>query len=67
MDNFAQGSHSELKLVNSEIFKLSLNLSFAHLRAQIACYEFQGDLSLIFHGSFENLEITRICMEIMQE
>ena len=46
MDNFAQGSHSELKLVNSEIFKLSLNLSFAHLRAQIACYEFQGDLSL---------------------
>ena len=25
-------------LVNSEMFKLSLNLSLMHLRAQIACY-----------------------------
>ena len=55
-------------LVNSKIFKLSLNLSLTHLRAQIACYELRGDLSPvmfkeIFHESFENLEITRICME----
>ena len=54
--------------VNSKIFKLSLNLSFTHLRAQIACYELKGDLSPvmlkeIFHDSFENFEITRICME----
>ena len=32
-------------LVNSIIFKLSLNLSLPHLRAQIACYELKGDLS----------------------
>ena len=55
-------------LVNSKIFKLSLNLSLTHLRAQIACYELKGDLSPvmlkeIFHDSFENFEITRICME----
>ena len=54
--------------MNSEIFKLSLNLSFTHLRAQIACYELKGDLSPvmlkeIFHDSFENFEITRICMK----
>ena len=45
-------------LVNSKIFKLSLNLSLTHLRAQIACYK------EIFHESFENFEITtRICIE----
>ena len=55
-------------LVNSKIFKLSLNLSFTHLRAQITCYELKGDLSPvmlkeIFQDSFENFEITRICVE----
>ena len=55
-------------LVNSKFFKLSLNLSLTYLRAQIACYELKGDLSPvmlkeIFHDSFENFEITRICME----
>ena len=55
-------------LLHSKIFKLSLNLSFTHLRAQIACYELKGDLGSVmlkemFHESFENLEITRICME----
>ena len=55
-------------LVNSKIFKLSLNLSLMNLRAQIACYELKGDLNpvmikKIFHESSENLEITRICME----
>ena len=52
----------------SKILKLSLNLSLLHLRAQISCYELKGDLSPvmlkeIFHDSFENFEITRICME----
>ena len=52
----------------SKIFKLSLNLSLPHLRAQISCYKLKGDLSPvmlkeIFHDSFENFEITRICME----
>ena len=55
-------------LVNSKIFKLLLNLSLEHLRAQITCYELKGDLSPvllkeIFHESCENFEITRICME----
>ena len=55
-------------LVNSTIFKLSLNLSLTQLRAQSACYKLKGDLSPkmlkeIFHDSFENFEITRICME----
>ena len=55
-------------LVNSKFFKLSCNLSLAHLRVQIVCYELKGDLSPvmlkeIFHDSFENFEITRICME----
>ena len=55
-------------LVNSKIFKLLLNLSLEHLRAQIACYKLKGDLSPvllkeIFHESCENFEITRICME----
>ena len=49
-------------LVNSKLFKLSLNLSLMHLRAQIACYELKGDLSPvmlkeIFDESFENFEI----------
>ena len=34
-------------LVNSEIFKLLLNLSLTHLRAQSACYELKGDLGVI--------------------
>ena len=39
-----------------------------HFRAQIVCYKLKGDLSHvmlkeIFHESFENFEITRICME----
>ena len=54
--------------LNCIIFKLSLNLSLTHLRAQIACHELRGDLSPkmlkeIFHNSFENFEITRICIE----
>ena len=54
-------------LVNSKIFKLLLNLSLTHVRAQIACYELKGDLSPvmlkeIFPQSFENFEITRICI-----
>ena len=49
-------------LVNSNILKLSLNLSLTHLRAQSACYELKGDLSPVmlkekFHDSFENFEI----------
>ena len=55
-------------LVNSKIFKLLLYLSLMHLRAQITCYELKGVLSpvmlnKIFHDSFENFEITRICMK----
>ena len=51
-------------LVNAKIFKLSLNLSLTQLRAQIACYEFKGNLSPvmlkeIFHDSFENFEIKK--------
>ena len=34
-------------LVNSEIFKLLLNLSLTHLRAQSAYYELKGDLGVI--------------------
>ena len=52
----------------SKIFKLYLNLSLPHLRAQISCYKLKGDLSPvmlkeIFHDGFESFEITRICME----
>ena len=55
-------------LVNSIIFKLSFNLFLTHLRALIAHYELKGDLSClmlkkIFHETFENFKITRICME----
>ena len=55
---------------NPLIFELSFNLSLdlTHLRAQIVCFELKVDLSPlmlkeIFHNSFENFEITRICME----
>ena len=41
-------------LVNSEIFKLSLNLSFTHLRAQTACYEVKGDLSPVINNNNNN-------------
>ena len=49
-------------LLNFEIFKLSVNLSLTHLRAQIACYELKGDLNPvmlkeIFDESFENFKI----------
>ena len=52
----------------SKIFKLSLNLSLTHLRAQIACCELKGDLSPempkeILPGSFEDFEATMICVE----
>ena len=55
-------------LVNSKISRLSCNLFLTHLRAQIVYYELKVDLSPvmlkeIFHYSFENFEITRICME----
>ena len=55
-------------LVNSEIFKPSLNLSLTHLRTQIACYELKGDLrpvmlKEIFHDSLKISKFTRICME----
>ena len=46
-------------LVNSKNFKLSLNLSLTHFKAKIACYKLKGD----FQDSFENFDITRICME----
>ena len=47
--------------MDSKIFELSLNLSLTNSRAQIACYELKGGLSLvmlnkIFHDSFENVE-----------
>ena len=50
------------------MFKLSCNLFLTHLRAQILYYELKVDLSPvmlkeIFHDSFENFEITSICME----
>ena len=52
----------------SENFKLSLNLSLTHLRAQRAFYELKGDLSPvmlkeIFHDSLKISRFTRICME----
>ena len=45
-------------LANSEISKLSCNLSLTHLRAEIECYELKGDLSPgmfkeIFHNSLK--------------
>ena len=55
-------------LVNSEIFKLSLNLSLKLLRVQSGCYELKGDLSPIvlkeiFHNSLQISKFTMICME----
>ena len=55
-------------LVNSEIFKLLLNLFLTHLRAQIACYELKEDLSPvmlmeIFHDSLKISKFSGICME----
>ena len=55
-------------LVNSKIFRLSLNLSLTHLTVQIACYELKGDLSPVMlkevlYDSFENLKIKRISLE----
>ena len=38
-EKLLQPRFSKQVLVNFEIFKLLLNLSFTHLRAQIACYE----------------------------
>ena len=54
--------------VYSKFFKLSLSLSFTHLIGSNCLYELKGDLSPvmlkeIFHDSFENFEITRICIE----
>ena len=55
-------------LVNSEIFKLLLNLFLTHLRAQIACYELKEDLSPvmlmeIFHDSLKISKFSGMCME----
>ena len=55
-------------LVNSEIFKLSLNLSLTRLMGQIACYELKRDLrpvmlKEIFHDSLKISKFTRISME----
>ena len=53
---------------NFEIFKTFVIPFLTQLRARIVCYELKGDLSPvmlkeIFHDSFENFEITRICVE----
>ena len=63
-----QSRLSSVLLVNSEIFKLSLNLSLTHLRTQSACYELKGDLSRvmlkeIFHDRLKISKFTRICIE----
>ena len=56
-------------LVNSEIFKLSLNLSHTHLRAQSVCHELKEDLSPVmlfnemFYDSLKISTFTRICLE----
>ena len=55
-------------LVNFEIFKLSLNLSLTHLRAQSACYKLKGDLGSVMLKKIlcDSLKIStfiRICME----
>ena len=61
-------THFHELLVNSETFKLSLNLSPTHLKAQSACYELKGYLSPlilneIFHDSLKISNFTRICVE----
>ena len=56
-------------LVNSKFFNCHVTFFLRNnfLRAQVVCYELKGDLGpVIFSDSFENFEITRICMEIMQ-
>ena len=55
-------------LVNSEIFKLSFNLSLTLVRAQTAFYELKGGLSLVmlkelFHDSLKISKFTRSCMK----
>ena len=55
-------------LVNSEVFKLSLNISLMHFRAKIVCYELKGDLRSvmlkeIFHDSLKISKFTRICVK----
>ena len=65
---FATLAWFSTQILNSKIFKLSLNLSLTYLRAQIASYELKGDLSPvmlkeIFLDSFEDFEISRICKE----
>ena len=47
-------------LVNSKIFKLPLNLSFTHLRAQIACYELNGDLSPVMLKEISFMKVLKI-------
>ena len=55
-------------LVNSEIFKLSLNLFLTHLMGKIACYELKEDLSPImlmeiFRDSLKISKFSMMCME----
>ena len=55
-------------LVNSEIFKLSLNLFLTHVMAKIAYYELEEDLSPLmlmekFRDSLKISKFSRICME----
>ena len=55
-------------LVNSEIFKLLLNLFLTHVMAKIACYELKEDLSPVmlmekFRDSLKISKFSRICME----
>ena len=55
--------------VISEIFKLSLNLSFTHLRAQTACYELKGDLIPVINNNNNNnneTKTTRSCQRYIQ-
>ena len=63
-----QTRFSYIVLVNFEIFKLSLNLSLTHLRAQSACYKLKGGLGSlmlkkILCDSLKISKFTRICME----
>ena len=45
-------------LVNSEIFKLLLNLFLVHLRVQSACYELKGYLSpIMLKDIFDNKDL----------
>ena len=54
--------------MNKKTVKLNANPSLTHVRTQSACYELEGDLSLlmlneIFHDSLKISKFTRICME----